>query len=77
LIGEALDQTMAEIEARMETKVRKGYQQEDCLSYEFAPESRFMAVSPIERNRAPITQRLELPSRSAYHGLASEARSKK
>jgi hypothetical protein len=35
-----------------------------------------MAVSPIERNRAPITQRLELPSRSAYHGLASEARSK-
>lgn len=32
LIGEALDQTMAEIEARMETKVRKGYQQENRLS---------------------------------------------
>ena len=29
LIGEALDQTMTEIEARMETKVRKGYLQEN------------------------------------------------
>jgi hypothetical protein len=29
LIAEALDQTMTEIEARMETKVRKGYQQEN------------------------------------------------
>jgi len=29
LIGEALDQTMTEIEARMETKVRKGYRQEN------------------------------------------------
>src|SRR5271166_5757277 len=32
LIGEALDETMGEIEARMETKVRKGYQQENRLS---------------------------------------------
>ena len=32
LIGEALDQTMTEIEARMETKVRKGYQQENRTS---------------------------------------------
>src|ERR1700737_2023023 len=29
LIGEALGQTMTEIEARMETKVRKGYQQDN------------------------------------------------
>jgi hypothetical protein len=29
LIAEALDQAMTEIEARMETKVRKGYQQEN------------------------------------------------
>ena len=32
LIGEALDETMAEIESRMETKVRKGYQQENRVS---------------------------------------------
>jgi len=32
LIGEALDQTMTEIETRMETKVRKGYQQENRAS---------------------------------------------
>ena len=32
LINEALDETMAEIEARMETKVRKGYQQENRVS---------------------------------------------
>jgi conjugative relaxase-like TrwC/TraI family protein len=32
LIAEALDETMAEIEARMETKIRKGYQQENRVS---------------------------------------------
>src|SRR5215469_4699241 len=32
MIGEALDETMAAIEARMETKVRKGYQQGNRLS---------------------------------------------
>jgi conjugative relaxase-like TrwC/TraI family protein len=32
MITEALDETMAAIEARMETKVRKGYQQENRLS---------------------------------------------
>ena len=32
MIAEALDETMAAIEARMETKVRKGYQQGNRLS---------------------------------------------
>jgi conjugative relaxase-like TrwC/TraI family protein len=45
-IAEALDETMAAIEARMETKVRKGYQHDNRLTISCSPRRRYQRLHP-------------------------------
>ena len=55
IIAQALDETMAAIEARMETKVRKGYQQDNRLARTWYMRSLFTArLGPSTGYPTPI-----------------------
>ena len=53
MITESVDETMAAIEARMETKVRKGYQQDNRLSQTWSMQS-FFTAKPAPSTGYPI-----------------------
>jgi hypothetical protein len=53
MITESVDETMAAIEARMETKVRKGYQQDDRLSPNMV-DAKFFTAKPAPSTGYPI-----------------------